>query len=93
MIANIVLGGIVPVVLLIVAGYLMKIYRDNNVIKWVTIAVNAAEQIYKESGQGKEKFDYVAKWISTKFNISTADLKNIIESAVYELNEQKKKAS
>ena len=60
-------------------------------MKWITIAVRAAEQIYKETGMGKEKFAYVTEWISDKFKISESDLKNFIESAVYELNEKKKK--
>ena len=82
---NIILGAIIPLALLVVAGYLIKTYRDDNVIKWVKIAVKAAEQIYNASGQGKEKFEYVSKWISEKFNIPEADLKNLIESAVFEL--------
>jgi len=90
MVTNIILGGIVPLILLIAAGYFIKNYRDDNVIKWVKIAVNAAEQIYSASGMGKEKFAYVSKWISNKFKISEADLKNIIESAVYELKGQSK---
>ena len=89
MIVDIILGGILPLMLLVVAGYLIKTFRDNNVVKWVNIAVRAAEQIYTASGLGKEKFEYVAEWISKKFNISKADLKNLIESAVYELNEDK----
>ena len=83
---NIILGAIIPLVLLIVAGYLIKTYRDDNVIKWVKIAVKAAEQIYKESGKGKEKFEYVSKWIADKFKIPETELKNLIESAVFELN-------
>lgn len=86
MIANIILGYILPLVLLIIAGYLVKTFRSDEVVKWVKIAVKAAEQIYNNSGQGKEKFAYVSEWISKKFKISEADLKNIIESAVYELN-------
>lgn len=82
---NIILGAIIPLALLVVAGYLIKTFRDDNVIKWVKIAVKAAEQIYNASGQGKEKFTYVSKWISEKFKIPEADLKNLIESAVFEL--------
>ena len=87
---DVILGYIAPFVLLVVAGYLLKIYRSAEVVKWVGIAVKAAEQIYVESGQGKEKFAYVSEWISKKFKISEADLKNIIESAVYELNKDVK---
>lgn len=85
---NIILGGIVPAILLIVSGYLIKQYRDDNVIKWVKIAVRAAEQIYNEQGKGAEKLEYVKSWISEKFKISEKDLTNIIESAVYEINKE-----
>ena len=86
---DLILGIITPFILLIAAGYLMLNYRDDNVMKWVTIAVKAAEQIYKESGKGKEKFEYVSKWITEKFKIPEEDLKNLIESAVFELNKDK----
>ncbi len=82
---NVIFGAVVPCVLIVAAGVLIKSYRSDNVIKWVKIAVNAAEQIYNESGQGKEKFKYASEWISQKFNISKKDLKNIIESAVFEM--------
>ena len=91
MIANVILGYVLPFILIVVSCYLIKNFRDERAVKWITIAVRAAEQIYKESGQGKEKFAYVVEWISNKFNISESDLKNFIESAVYELNEEKKK--
>ena len=89
MAVNVVLGYILPLVLLIVAGYLIKVYHSDEIVKWVKVAVKAAEQIYEGSGQGKEKFAYVSEWISKKFKISKTDLKNIIESAVYELNNTK----
>lgn len=89
MIVNIVLGVILPLILFVVAGYLVKSYRDDNVIKWVGIAVKAAEQIF-EHGENREKFNYVVSCISNKFKISETDLENIIESAVYELNQQSK---
>lgn len=91
MIANIVFGGIIPLILLVVAGYLLVVYRDERVIEFVRVAVTAAEQIYNGSGMGKEKFAYVFNWVSKKFKISEDDLKNIIESAVYELNQTKTK--
>lgn len=90
MVANVLLGVIAPFILLIVAGYLILTYRDDKVIKMVAIAVKAAEQIF-EHGMNDEKFAYVSKWISEKFKISEADLKNLIESAVYELKKEKDK--
>lgn len=91
MVIDTIFGYILPFVLVIVAGYLIKVYRSEEVVKWVKVAVKAAEQIYNASGQGKEKFAYVSEWISKKFKISETDLKNIIESAVYELNSTKTK--
>ena len=87
---NIILGYIVPFILLVVAGYLLKVYRSAEVIRWVGIAVKAAEQIFAH-GENSEKFQYVSEWISKKFKISEEDLKNIIESAVYELNNDETK--
>ena len=84
MIVNIILGAVVPLILLIVAGYLIKTFRNNEVIKWVGIAVKAAEQIF-EHGMNTEKYNYISEWISKKFKISETDLKNLIEGAVYEI--------
>lgn len=88
MVVNIILGYVVPLILIVVAVCLVKTFRNDEVVKWAEIAVKAAEQIYRESGLGKEKFAYVSEWLSKKFKISEEDLKNIIESAVYELNQK-----
>lgn len=90
MLINFILGGALPIILFVCGFYLIKTYRDDNVIKWVRMAVTAAEQIYKGDGKGAEKFAYVEKWISEKFRISPKDLKNIIESAVFEVNKEVK---
>lgn len=86
MIIDAILGIIVPFVLLVIAGYLIKTHRNDEVIKWVKIAVKAAEQIF-EHGDNKAKFEYVKSYVAEKFKISTKDLENLIESAVYELKE------
>ena len=87
---DLILGVVTPFVLLVTAFYLIKRFRNDNIMKYVTIAVKAAEQIFNSQGQGKEKFAYVVDWITNKFKISEEDLKNLIESAVYELNKDKK---
>lgn len=86
MIVTILLGVILPLILIFIAAYLFFTYRDEKVLKWIGFAVKAAEQIYSAPGQGKEKFEYVANWISSRFKIPKEDLKNLIESAVYELS-------
>lgn len=90
MTVNLIFGYILPFVLLVSAGYLIKTFRDDTVAKWVNVAVRAAEQIF-EHGANDEKFKYVSEWISKKFNISEEDLKNLIESAVYEINAEQSK--
>lgn len=55
---------------------------------WVKIAVTAAEQIYRETGKGKEKKAYVLKFLeerNLKIDEESVDL--MIESAVKNMNE------
>lgn len=59
------------------------------VMKWVKIAVQAAEMIYKESGMGKAKKAYVIEFLNDvgiKFDEQKID--NMIESAVLELKKE-----
>lgn len=54
---------------------------------WVKIAVAAAEQIYKGSGRGEEKKEYVINWLEDRgFTLDEDEVDALIESAVYELN-------
>ncbi len=80
---------VIPVLCTILTVYIIPILKEKKLYNAVVIAVNAAEQIYKDSGMGKEKFAYVKEWIKKKFKVSDEDLKNIIESTVYELNKGK----
>jgi hypothetical protein len=83
---------VIPFLCTILTIYVIPLLKQKKLYDAVVIAVNAAEQIYKQSGMGKmgkEKFEYVKEWIKKKFKVSDEDLKNIIESAVYELNKHK----
>jgi len=63
--------------------------RDNAEF-WVQVAVGAAEQIYKEKGQGKLKKKYVLNFLNSKgIDIDDEQLDVLIEAAVYELNKNK----
>lgn len=54
---------------------------------WVKIAVTAAEQIYRGSGRGEEKKEYVINWLREHgITVDEAKLDALIEAAVYELN-------
>lgn len=61
--------------------------QRDEVYFWVTVAVGAAEQIYKEKGQGKEKKEYVVEFLnSLGINLTLEELNVLIESSVKELN-------
>lgn len=62
-----------------------------NIKFWVNIAVEAAEQIYAGSGRGKEKKEYVLKFLQSKgFTLNAEEIENIIEAAVLNLKINKK---
>ena len=55
-------------------------------LKWVKIAVEAAEMIYNRSGMGKEKKQYVREFLIARgYTLDDAELDAAIESAVLEL--------
>lgn len=55
-------------------------------MRWVQIAVAAAEQLY-ESTDGDEKKAYVVNFLASKgFKVDTEELDNAIEAAVLELH-------
>ena len=54
--------------------------------KWVTIAVDAAEMIYKGTGRGQEKKEYVLNFINSKgYKLDIESIENMIEAAVLSL--------
>ena len=61
----------------------------NEILKWVKKAVEAAEQIYDETGMGAKKKKYVETFL-TEHNISVdvEQLDVLIESAVWELKKE-----
>lgn len=55
---------------------------------WVKIAVSAAEQIFKGSGRGEEKKQYVIAWLKERgVTVNENELDALIEAAVYELTQ------
>lgn len=64
--------------------------KFKDISKWVQIAVNAAEQIYNESGMGEVKKEYVLEFLKKRgitMDIDSVDA--LIESEVYKLNSSK----
>lgn len=55
----------------------------------VRIAVSAAEQLYRGSGLGKQKKEYVISWLDAHgLTVDAEKLDAMIESAVYELRKE-----
>ena len=53
---------------------------------WVSLAVQAAEQIFQGTGMGAQKKTYVIEYLAGKgIQIDAATLDVLIESAVFEL--------
>lgn len=53
---------------------------------WVTVAAEAAEQLYTGSGRGAEKKAYVVEFLNSKgFKIDAETLDKLIEAAVFNL--------
>ena len=84
---------IITLVGLIITGFLIPYMRSkismqnqeliNDLVK---IAVTAAEQIYRGSGRGKEKKEYVIKWLEERnIKVDADKIDAMIEAAVYEL--------
>ena len=60
-----------------------------DIIKWVKIAVQAAEMIYNESGMGEAKKAYVKMFLEDKgIKYDERQIDSLIESAVMELKGQ-----
>ena len=56
-------------------------------VRWVDIAVKAAEMIYTESGMGKFKKNYVKSFLESKgYSYDSESIDVLIESAVLALN-------
>lgn len=91
--ADFIIKIIIPLICTILTMYIIPFLKEKRIYHCVTTAVQAAEQIYQESGMGEEKFEYVMEWVQKKFRISEEDLTNIIEAAVFEMNGGKSNGS
>lgn len=61
--------------------------KRQELLEWIQIAVQAAEQICQGSGHGAEKKMYVQAWLKEQnIAINDSEIDALIESAVYTLN-------
>jgi len=81
-------------IIVIVAGtigtaYIKKkidVTQLDKITYWVEVAVRSAEQIFRETGMGENKKQYVINFLKSKgLNINVNELDNLIEAVVYEM--------
>lgn len=89
-----IIGAVITLIVFAVGALLLPLIRqkigDGNtmeLLRWVDIFVRAAEQIFRESGMGAKKKDYVLERLKEKgYIIDLEAVEDMIEAAVLELN-------
>lgn len=101
MTANNIFYVVLSIVSVLVTGVLVPLIKQKygkekvlSVMEAVDIAVKAAEQIYKETGQGNLKKQYVLMRLNEQgFKVTEKELDDMIEASVLELNRWKQEIS
>lgn len=83
------IGLLTTIITVVVVPYVKSKSNENKFktnVMWVTIAVEAAEQIYRESGMGQVKKQYVIDFLKSKgITVDDEAIDVMIESAVLQL--------
>lgn len=90
-----VVNAVIALIAAVVSAFLIPWIKEKieaekleKVMGWVTIAVEAAEQIYRESGMGAKKKAYVLDFLAKKgCTLDTDSVDAMIESAVLDLKQ------
>lgn len=98
MTANNIFYVVLSIVSVLITGVLVPLLKQKygrekilTVMEAVDIAVKAAEQIYKEAGQGNLKKQYVLTRLNEQgFKVTEKDLDDMRKASVLELNKWKK---
>lgn len=101
MTANNVFYVVLSIVSVLVTGVLVPLLKQKygrekvlSVMEAVNIAVKAAEEIYKESGQGDLKKEYVLMRLNEQgFKVTEKDLDDMRKASVLELKRWKQEIS
>lgn len=88
--------GIITIILAVVTMFVIPWLKSKissqdlaEIMKWVKIAVQAAEMIYTESGMGEAKKAYVVSFLEDLgITYDEKQINNLIESAVLELKKE-----
>lgn len=89
--------ALIPVIGAIITGFIVPYIKSKanaqqleTINKWIVNAVNASEVLFKESGTGTEKREYVIKFIQDMFNknkeiITEDQIRILLEAAWKEM--------
>lgn len=81
--------AVITVIVGLIAVFVIPWIKEKKLHSWVSIAVKAAEQLYKDSGMGKVKKAFVLDFLASKgYKVDTDSIDLMIESAVLELKEK-----
>lgn len=91
-----VVSAVITLVVAVISAFLIPYLRAKVgtekfeiIRKWITVAVEAAEQIYVGSGRGTEKKQYVLDFLNSKgYKLDLDSIDNLIESAVLGLTKK-----
>lgn len=67
--------------------------KADKIVYWINVAVNAAEQLFPESGSGECKKEYVNDFVNSVFNklgmsVDEQVISNMIEASVFNLGKK-----
>lgn len=91
----------IPVLGAVITGFLLPLIKSkisaaqlNTIAKWVEKAVQAAELLFDAPKSGKEKREYVIRFVSQMFNsrkevITEEQLRILLEAALQQMTSQK----
>lgn len=81
--------AVITVIIGLIAVFVVPWIKEKKLYSWVSIAVKAAEQLYKDSGMGKVKKAFVLDFLASKgYKVDTDSIDLMIEAAVLELKEK-----
>lgn len=94
-----ILQAFVALVVVVISVFVLPYFKSittaeqrSDIQAWVKIAVAAAEQIFKGSGRGAEKKQFVLEWLyGHGLTVDDSQIDAMIEAAVYELGQALKK--
>ncbi len=98
---DIIVKVVIPILGAIITYILVPFFKSKttkqqreNIYFWVRVAVQAAEMIFVDKGQGKLKKEYVVEFLTSKgIDVTLQELDVLIEAAVKELNLVQEKLS